>query len=115
MKFTGLRLFCLAWFSCSCSGNLFAPGMRFHGIQISPTDFTIDSRFAPAVGSIPSRVECAVQFWVATKSSGSVFNDVNGFHYDQAQDLCRIGTVTFPVQELDEGGILVSGISKKMA
>ena len=70
---------------------------------------TIDS-YAPS-SRLRSLIVCAAHFLV-TKSKEGFPGDANAFTFNRETGHCRLGSVSFPVEELPETGLSVYGIRK---
>lgn len=77
------------------------------GIRIEGRDFTITE----VITNLRSIIACGARFSIAG-GRGELNPDANGFHFDEEDRQCQIGKVSFPVQEVEHGGIKVYGISK---
>lgn len=91
--------------------NLFAEPGHYQTIQAKNT-FIPEADFE-VIGEgilVRSRLECAALFLIAKNKEDSEHEI--GFHYDDQEQVCKLGYVPFPVFELSTGGILVSGLKK---
>ena len=80
-------------------------------IQISKSDFEINSDLPMSTNAgVRSHIECGAIFLADKRNDNS--SSGNGFYLDNDSNSCQIGTVTFPVEEIDAGGIFVSGVSE---
>ena len=77
------------------------------GIVIALTDVDVINELTARV---KGWVECGVHFLI-TKNKENYLNGI-AFHLDEENQKCEIGIVSFPVDEIEEGGISVFGISK---
>ena len=84
-----------------------AIGNAFRGIRIDIQDFIVTRTVTKSM----SLIVCGAQFSVA-RETGDLIGGANGFHFDEEDRECQIGKVAFPVQEDQNGGIKVYGISK---
>ena len=76
-------------------------------INIESQDFTVKQL---AITST-SLIECGAQFAIA-RETGDLMRGPNGYRFDEEARECQIGQVSFPIQEVENGGIRVHGISK---
>ena len=81
------------------------------GICMDHFNFVINPTLSPA-GRVRSQVACGIIF-VNANNRGELLAD-NGFSYDEDTKKCVFGYVSFPVEELVTGGVLVYGISKNL-
>ena len=80
-------------------------------IQISQLDFKLNSSLPMGTSTwFQSRIECGAKFLAAKENDNS--SSVNSFYFDNDSKTCQMGTVTSSVEEINNGGIFVSGVSE---
>ena len=103
-----LLFICLSLTSSCVAGNIGAMQVQLtRAIHIDQDDFQITQALT---SSTVSHIACGAKFMIA-RGEGYLTNE-NGFHFDEDTTQCTIGTVSFPVEELDQDAIMVHGISK---
>ena len=76
-------------------------------IHIDRQDFNVTK----TVTTSTSLIDCGAHFAVARETQNQTLV-ANGFHFNGQNMECQLGQVSFPVQEVEHGGIRVHGISK---
>ena len=85
--------------------------MSTRGILLNENDFVVEQGLQRPADSL---IVCGSQFLVV-KEMVEYPVEVNGYHYDDDRNQCLIGKVSFPIDEVEQGGIRVHGISKEVA
>lgn len=94
--------------SSGATGSKVQPDMfKARGIRIVSEDFEVTD----TVIKSKSVISCAAHFSIA-RARGDLAEGANGFHFDAEERKCLIGKVSFPLQEVENKGIKVHGISK---
>ena len=81
--------------------------LQASGIMIASEDFAVSTELT-TIDRVMNRIECGAHFLVVKEDPS--MTSVNGFSV--YEHTCKLGTVVFPVEEVEENGILVSGISE---
>lgn len=70
---------------------------------------SLDFEVTETVTKSNSLVVCGARFSIA-READKLTGGANGFHFNEENRDCQIGKVSFPVQEVEIGGIEMHGI-----
>ena len=105
-----LAFICLSLNKCVMSGNNDPVQIQLtRAVQIGEDNFQITQ--ALTVAAI-SRIACGIYFYNAKKYG--LLTSENGYNFNETILQCYLGTVSTPVQEQGQGGILVHGIGNNL-
>ena len=82
-------------------------GIFAGSVRIESQDFNVTE----TVTKSKSLIVCGARFSIAIETN-KLTEGANGFYFNEENRECQIGKVSFPVQEVENGGIRVHGISK---
>lgn len=92
------------------AGNNNRIGIKLtRAVRIEEDDFQITLALTSAA---VSEVACGARFAIAGEMG--YLTSENGFQFDEENARCNLGIVSFPVEELEQGGIMVHGTSENL-
>lgn len=89
---------------------LVGEAMFLAGINVTESAFHVTESLTPS-WRVRSLIECAGHFML-TKKKGTLSVDANAFSFNNETKQCKLGTVSFPVEEQAEDRIFVYGKRK---
>ena len=112
MKFSALQFGLLCFIiNLMCSSvegsNIEQGGIFARAIRIENQDFEVTETVTRSM----SLIVCGARFSIAREAE-KFSGGANGFYFNEENRECQIGKVSFPVHEVESGGIKVYGISK---